>query len=402
MTVESKAEENPSPVATPSSPTRSSPCCRGRGAIVLSCMVLSMSNAGYAPQMNQFSFEFNAPCDPNSLDASISVEKDGNTPLVAGGASPAPRKRRGGVKDTQPLETMAQRLAQHPDFRVLRRLVPIMDFGAQTEGAVDVRRVLVLDTETTGLSHPSDKIIELAMLLVDVNGSTGLPCGPVHVFEGFEDPGMSIPPMAKKITGITDAMVADQRLDDGAVEALLARADCVVAHNAGFDRSFVEARFPAFASKAWACSFKDIDWKAAGADSSKLSALAADQGWFYDAHRAQMDCHALLQILTREVGTTGSNGLSLLIRAASKISFKLNATGAPFDTKDLLKARGYRWDAEAKVWGCLLPNEIALEEELIWLVQAVYGGRSAYVEVESLDGLVRFSGRRGAVSQRRV
>src|SRR5690606_34534934 len=120
-----------------------------------------------------------------------------------------------------------------------------------------------------GLLHASDKIIELAMLLVQVDIASGLPVGPVETFEGFEDPGIPIPEVARQITGITDEMVQGHRLDNEQVDALLARTDLVVAHNAGFDRPFVEARFPGFSQKPWACSFMDIDWKAMGAQSSK-------------------------------------------------------------------------------------------------------------------------------------
>lgn len=326
--------------------------------------------------MNQSSFEF----EPSSVHPP---------------AEPAPLSR------PTPQEALARRLERDPDFRVLRRLVPIADFGP-APASPDVRRVLVLDTETTGLSHQTDRIIELAMLLVQVDASTGLPFGPVELFEGFEDPGMPIPAVAREVTGISDDMVQGQRLDDAQVQALVARADVVVAHNAGFDRPFVEARFPGFADKAWACSFADIDWKAAGAGSSKLSALAQDQGWFYDAHRAQVDCHALLQVLSRPVPKSASTGLAQLIAAAAKPSFKLRATGSPFESKDLLKGRGYRWDSDAKVWFCTLPDAGRLDAELEWLKAAVYARRHAQVEVEALDGRVRYSARPGERSQRGV
>jgi len=302
------------------------------------------------------------------------------------------------------LDAMAKRLEQAPDFRVLRRIVPIMDFGPpapeSAQASTDVRRVLVLDTETTGLSHQGDKIIELAMLLVDVNTATGQPFGPVAVVEGFEDPGMPIPVVAQQVTGINDAMVKGQQLDDAQVEAMVARADLIVAHNAGFDRPFVEARFPCFATKSWACSFMDIDWKAAGAGSSKLSALAIDQGWFYDAHRAQVDCHALLQVLSRPVGGTTTTGLRQLIDAAGQPSFKLRATGSPFESKDRLKERGYRWDAEGKVWYCTLPSQERLDVELEWLKKEVYGRRSVRLDIESMDSTVRYSLRHGQTINR--
>lgn len=335
--------------------------------------------------MNQFSFEFDAPAP------------------AAPAPIPPPPSQPPTSSLALSLEDMAQRLEQDADYRVLRRLVPILDFGPPPQGAATVarrQRVLVLDTETTGLSHRVDKIIELAMLLVDVDPESGLPFGPVALFEGFEDPGMPIPAIAQEVTGINDDMVRGHRLDDLQVEALVAQADLIVAHNAGFDRPFVEARFPGFAGKAWACSFADIDWKAAGAGSAKLGALANDQGWFYDAHRAQVDCHALLQVLARVVGKGPVTGLGHLMAAARAPSFKLRATGSPFDSKDLLKARGYRWDADAKVWFCTLADEAGLEAELAWLKAEVYGARAARVEVEALDSRVRYSARPGTVSQR--
>ena len=347
--------------------------------------------------MNQSSFDFTAPPLP---EAPILPYAGTAEAVLPASRQSIPAESH----ENQPLslEAMARQLESDPGFRVMRRLLPITDYGPAPENLAESRWVLVLDTETTGLSHQSDKIIELAMLLVNVDAATGLPFGPVEVFEGFEDPGMPIPAIAKEVTGITDDMVQGHRLDDGLVQAMVSRADLIVAHNAGFDRPFAEARFPVFAEKTWACSFKDVDWKAAGAGSLKLSALAADHGWFYDAHRAQVDCHALLQVLTQPLGATGTNGLGHLMQVASRPSFQLRATGSPFESKDVLKARGYRWDAEAKAWGCALASEEALEEELAWLAQAVYGGRKATVEVESLDGTLRFSARRGTVIQRRM
>lgn len=301
-------------------------------------------------------------------------------------------------------EDMARQLEQHPDYRVLRRLVPVQEYGpppvpaGNDAPALAAPRVLILDTETTGLSHESDRIIELAMLLVSVDATTGRPFGPVETFEGIEDPGMPIPEVAKQVTGITDEMVLGQRLDDARVQALIECADLVVAHNAGFDRPFVEARFPGFAHKPWACSFADIDWKAQGAESAKLGALAQDRGWFYDAHRALVDCHALLQVLASPQADGSGTGLARLIAAASRPSYKLRATGAPFEAKDLLKARGYRWDAAARVWGCSLGGDEALEAERAWLQAQVYGQRRAQAEVEALDALTRYSLRPGRVA----
>jgi DNA polymerase-3 subunit epsilon len=296
-------------------------------------------------------------------------------------------------------EAMAQVLAQHPDFRVLRRLVPQMDYG-NVQGQA-TQRVIVLDTETTGLDSKSEKVIELAMLSVLVDSATGLPVGPVTVFESFEDPGKPIPPQITEITGIDDSMVRGQRIDDAAVMAMVQAADLVVAHNAGFDRPFVEARWPVFAGKSWGCSFQGIDWKKEGSGSAKLEFLASERGWFYDAHRAQVDCHALLQVLASPL-LDGQSGLARLLAGAGQTRYKLCATGAPFEAKDKLKSRGYRWDGEGRVWWCQLASDELLDAECAWLRSEVYGQRSARVQLEAMDSRVQFSSRSGPLSERSV
>lgn len=294
-------------------------------------------------------------------------------------------------------ETCAALLDAHPDYRVLRRLVPQLSWP-MPEGAATAR-VLILDTETTGLDARQEQIIELAMLSVLVDRETGLPVGQATVFESFEDPGHPIPKEITEITGITDDMVRGQRIDDAQVAALVEQADVILAHNAGFDRPFVEARLPVFAQKAWNCSFAGIDWKKEGSGSAKLEFLASERGWFYDAHRALTDCHALLQVLTAPL-SDGRTGLKTLLEGAQSLRYKLSATGSPFETKDKLKARGYRWDGDQKAWWCALKSPEALEAECAWLKAEVYGGRTARVALEVQDSTVQFSGRPGQLSQR--
>ncbi len=293
-------------------------------------------------------------------------------------------------------EALARQLEQHPDYRVLRRLVPQLEFAAAS--GQGIQRLLVLDTETTGLEHSRDKIIELALLRVDIDTATGLPCGRVQVYDGLEDPGQPIPEIARQITGIDDSMVAGQALDEARIAELLDGVDLVVAHNAGFDRPFVEARLPAFAAKAWACSFADIDWKQEGRDSAKLTALALDLGLFYDAHRAEMDCHALLAVLQAQLPVAGHSGLVHLLDAAEGTRYRLQANGAPFEAKDALKERAYRWDAANKVWHIRLHDAMALQQECDWLATEIYRGRPARVQVEALDARVRYANRTGVLA----
>lgn len=306
----------------------------------------------------------------------------------------APTVRSAPLQHLDPIEQLAVTLEAHPDYRVLRRLKPCLDWP-DAALAQAVCRIVVLDTETTGLDHGRDKIMELALLRVDVDLNTGMPVGPVQVYDGLEDPGLPIPQEVQEITGINDAMVQGQRLNEAQIEALLAGVDLVVAHNAGFDRPFCEARMARFIELPWACSFADIPWKAQGRRSSKLESLALEQGWFYDAHRAEMDCHALLAVLAVSLPNLAHSGLAHLITQARKPSYRLMATNAPFDAKDKLKARGYRWSADQKVWHTRVSESKALQAEFDWLKENAYHQRSAVVQFEKLDAAVRYSSRAG-------
>ncbi len=291
-------------------------------------------------------------------------------------------------------EEMASALDAHPDYRVLRRLQPRTSFHPNTEG-VRCARGIVLDTETTGLSAETDRVIELGMLLFEFDPTTGTVYRVLEVFDELEDPGFPIPPANTAIHHITDAMVQGRRIDDAQVARLLQGVSVVIAHNAGFDRPFVEHRWPVFEDLLWACSIRDIDWQAEGFGSAKLEYLLQTQGIFYEAHRAETDCWALLELLHHSLPQSQQPALLSLLETLNQPQLKLSALGSPFETKDLLKQRGYRWSGEQRCWSRLLSGEQALEEELSWLKRRVYGNRGAQVELETLGGTIRYSNRQG-------
>jgi DNA polymerase-3 subunit epsilon len=295
---------------------------------------------------------------------------------------------------------MAQRLEAHADYRIQRRLKPQLVWPGTASG--QVVRVLLLDTETTGLDASKDRIMELALLRVDMDTDTGLPVGEVQVYDGLEDPGRPIPADVVALTGLHDADVKGQKLDEARIHQLLEGVDLIVAHNAGFDRPFVEGRLSQFVPVPWACSFADIDWKAQGRSSSKLESLAQAHGWFYDAHRAEMDCHALLAVLAQKLPLADHTGLSHLLQASKRPTYALQATNAPFEAKDKLKGRGYRWNAEQRVWHTRLKDDADLNAECEWLKENVYGARRAVVQIEKLEALVRFSNRPGVLTQQQL
>jgi DNA polymerase-3 subunit epsilon len=223
----------------------------------------------------------------------------------------------------------------------------------------------------------------------------------IDVYSGLEDPGRPIPPESTAIHGITDEMVAGKRIDDGRVAAVLAGVSIVIAHNASFDRPFLERRLPAFARLPWACSMSQIDWKAEGFGSVGLEFLAYRSGFFYDAHRSEMDCRALLEVINRPLPGSGNRPLGILQAPLSQTDWRVYAVGAAFETKDLLKARGYRWDAGQKLWHQTLP-ESEMPAEIEWLKAEVYKRPRVTLDFEGLDALVRFSGRPGKRGRKEV
>ena len=47
--------------------------------------------------------------------------------------------------------------------------------------------------------------------------------------------------------------------------------------------------------------------------------------------------------------------------------------GAPFESKDLLKNKGYRWDAEGRAWNKVIYHDL-LPTEMDWHKAEVYRG----------------------------
>jgi DNA polymerase-3 subunit epsilon len=239
------------------------------------------------------------------------------------------------------LEQMARSLVESGDYRVTSRL------ELQTEyyppDAIPKLVAAVVDVETTGTSPDRDVIIELAICLFEYDRQNGRIYKVLGSWEWFEDPGFSIPAEITRITGITDAMVAGGRIVDGAVDDLLGRVVLVIAHNADFDRRFLEKRLPAFATKHWACSRFDIDWKAEGVRSSALEFVAYSLGFFHDVHRAGSDCRATLHALAQTLPGTGRLAMQALLEQARLPTWRLWARDAAIEKKDVLKARGYAW-----------------------------------------------------------
>lgn len=278
--------------------------------------------------------------------------------------------------ETSAHERAAAFLGAHPDYRVLRALPSVGGYPcARPQGPV--RTAAVIDVETVGLD-PDHPIIDLAIQRIAFDA-----CGVIvqvgQPRQWFEDPCTPIPAEITRLTGITDADVAGTRIDADEASKLIASTAVAIAHNAAFDAPRVERRLPAIAGHAWACSCNEVDWPGLGFDGRKLGHLLMQQGLFHRGHRAAVDVWATINLLG-SVMPDGETALCKLIRKAEQPSVRIEATNAPFEAKDMLKAKGYRWHPDKRTWW----TEISAGDqsaELDWLRDACSCARPNVIDV---------------------
>lgn len=296
------------------------------------------------------------------------------------------------MSDPAELERLAAILEDSGEYRILRRLKPRAAASAPGDG--ESRIGLFVDVETTGLDPEKDEIIELAMLPFRYSLG-GVVIEVLEPFDRLREPSTQIPQAVTALTGITDDMVAGQQIDPGEVAGFAARADLVVAHNASFDRRFLERFCPPFCAKPWACSMAEIDWAAEGFEGTKLAYLAAGFGFFFDRHRAANDCLAAVELLSQTLPRSGVSGLASLLARARQTTWRIWAANSPFELKDTLKARGYRWNGDdngrPRAWYADVPDA-QKDAELEYLWREIYK-RKIELDVTKITAVDRYSDR---------
>ena len=209
-----------------------------------------------------------------------------------------------------------------------------------------IRYAAILDTETTSIEPPPiGKTIEVAVMLFDVKYAQ-----PVASFACLiRGPAEN---EAHPINGIPPEMLPDARESErvwACVRWIIEPAQVVIAHNSEFDRKFTPDL-----GKPWVCSENDIQWpgRARGGSLVQL-ALSLGLG-VASAHRAMADVDTLARTLTR-LAEMGHDLEPVLVRAM-RPKVRCHSL-APFEQKDVVKAAGFRWDADRKVWWRDMPLE---------------------------------------------
>lgn len=149
--------------------------------------------------------------------------------------------------------------------------------------------VIVLDTETTGLSCAENELIEISA--ARLRGREV-----VDRFDTFVHPNGLIPPEITELTSITNADVAHAPRAEEAVAALeeFVQGSPVIAHNATFDRSFIESvKGGVRVSDIWIDSLALSRIALPRLSSHKLATMAELFGCAAVSHRASDDVEAL-------------------------------------------------------------------------------------------------------------
>ena len=107
------------------------------------------------------------------------------------------------------------------------------------------------------------------------------------------------------------------------------------------------------------------------------------------------DCRALVEILASDLPKLNRSGLSILLERARRKTMRIWAEQSPFEMKDELKRRGYRWsdgaDGRPRSW-YIDVDEAAQEAEIQFLRQVVYL-RDLDPQVQTMTAMNRFSRR---------
>lgn len=215
-------------------------------------------------------------------------------------------------------------------------------------------KLLILDTETTGLDKGKDQIIEIAAACYETSESAILwsfsslaayvkhnPCAPIN---GISDRMLELAMPPQEALRLLNAMIE--------AEEFVA----IVAHNADFDRGFTEAfplSYPSLQNRKWICSQNDLVFPLTRG-SQHLAHLAADHGLAFGGqrHRALADVLLLCDLLR----CLEPDDLESQVTEALKPRVLFQSL-QPFDQNAEAKKRGFRWNPETRQWLRRLPAD---------------------------------------------
>lgn len=217
---------------------------------------------------------------------------------------------------------------------------------------MQVKRVLILDTETSCLDPKEGAVLEVGAILYSIQNGTiaqfsavlSVPDGIVNEAEGTNriDVGLLEETMPESMPGW-------ERVAPFCLNSLLEQSQAIVAHNAQFDREWMQGFG---GDKPWLCTMNDFNFSRANGMRGLVN-IAVNYGVpVVSAHRALTDCQLIAGIFDqiRAFGD-GDDDLDLdaLVALAMRPKVLVQAI-VSYEDREKAKDAGFNWDAPYKRW----------------------------------------------------
>lgn len=204
---------------------------------------------------------------------------------------------------------------------------------------MEVNRCLILDTETTGLDD-SAQLIEIGVILYSVKNQCSLQEFSTLLPATSND---AEPINRIKVAALLEMVSVGEKTS--VLLDFLNASDCVVAHNAEFDRGVLK-RWSLFfdGDLPWLCTMADFKWPLATRGQGSLINLALEHGiGVASAHRALTDCRLIASLFDR------MDGLQEMFQVAMRPRGLFQAL-VSYDDREQAKQAGFRWNGADRTW----------------------------------------------------
>jgi len=199
-----------------------------------------------------------------------------------------------------------------------------------------IEKILILDTETTGLDENKDEVIEIGCILFDVSFKCVLSqvsfLLPVNTNEAEY-----VNRISAEVTKIS------QPWEDGLnfFLKLVEYSDFIVAHNVEFDKKWFGKGILPKINKKWICSLDDIDWTFQKSLKTRPSVTDLALSFsipVWNLHRALADCFYLSEVFKK------CENLEELLLKAAEPRFLYKAL-VSYEDRSLAKNAGFKWNS---------------------------------------------------------
>lgn len=277
-----------------------------------------------------------------------------------------------------PLEAYDRVVASPEDFRLAVR-VPFSGFNefssfpvALTSPQGDEKPLVFLALNTTG-RFPYGEMIELALVRVLYSPSMGTVTAITGVYSGLETVKAKLSEERIKAMGYNPEMASEAHFDEIKIATLLEGKPLILCAQARERRPYFDRRFQGSLDELpWGEAVFDLAWGdlTAGRLGSvgevstyvSLPVMVNELYSFYNPYSAREEALTLVWLMH-----SFKPVFEAVLGRLDQEVYIVEARYLPFDFKDQVKARRYRWSPERRVWYRECSSENLLNTEIKFL-----------------------------------